>query len=374
MPRRMIKEWNSNSEFLLCRLCRHPYRQITPTHLFWKHRTDCETYADRFPRAPFMAPDTLRHLSESIIANWERLGQHWTKDRVERDIRNLEKRGQRLHARAVKDSRPPLFGAALRLYGSWEGALRAAGLDPRIIRRRMRWDERALLEAIRDAHACGLLRRGASYKATHKNVIQAAAARWGSWRAAQEAAGLEPLRPAQVRWTRREVRKRIAERVRRNQSLLASQVHGHAPGLKRAAERLFKKPWPDLIRSLGFAYDGRQRWSHEKVIRIIRRLRKLGRSLRWKDVRREDPPAAQAAARHFGSWPKALRAAGVDPSTLRARHWSRGELLLLFKRLKRSGGLTRRVLRSVRRSGYVQPANSLSRYWESLAMAIRVMR
>lgn len=160
-------------DFILCRLCRHPYKAITPTHLLWKHRLDSEAYAERFPKAPFMAPQTRRNLTESIIGVWERQGRHWTEERVVRAVTSLRSRGEALHALAVKSRLPDLFGAGIRLYGSWDEVLRAAGLEPDTVRRRKIWTEEALARFLRRAKQQGLLKYGARFRRSHGDVIQA---------------------------------------------------------------------------------------------------------------------------------------------------------------------------------------------------------
>ncbi len=361
----------AEAETIRCRLCRRPYRQITASHLRWKHATDCEAYAERFPGTPFMAPQTRRHLSDSIISLWERLGRHWTRDRVERTLAELRSKGQPLHPRALTARRPDLYGAMVRLYGSWERACEAAGIPPESVRRRRNWSDRELIAVLREAAARGDLRYGAVFRKGRSGLVQACAKRWGTWRAALLAAGLRPLRPPPTRWTRREVAIRIRARFAAGEPLLASHVHYHAPALKRAAEGIFRKPWRDIVRGLGLPYAGRRRWSPASVVREIREIRAGGRSLRCESVRRESRALALAAVRHFGGWERALRAAGIDPRGLRPRHWTREQLSRLFRRLQRSGNVSRRSLRAVRKPGYVQPTASIPRYWPSLSAALR---
>lgn len=356
-------------DFILCRLCRKPYKRINPTHLYWKHRIDSEEYRDRFPDAPFECPETRSAITRSVIANWERQGRHWTLDRVKRAIKNLRASGRPLHARAVKERQPTLYGAAMRILRSWNGALRETGIDPATVRRRAAWDERTIAAALRKAKDTGILRRGGHFRREHSGLVQAAAKRWGSWTAGQIAAGLSPLRPPPVRWSRSEVRLRIEERVRCGESLLASDVHSHAPALKGAAQRLYGKHWSEIIRDLGYVYPGRERWTREKVVRGILRLKRSGASFRPSSVRRSNHALAQAAVRHFGSWLAAVRAAGIDPSAITIRHWSREDLRRLFLALRRAGRLSRRHLRSVRKNGFYRPDASATKYWRSLAAA-----
>ena len=289
-------------DFIRCRLCLRPYKRMTPTHLYWKHRIDSQEYRDRFPNAPFECHETRHAITQSIIVNWERQGRHWTRSRVVRMIEKLRAGNDPLHARAIKERHPDLYGAALRIFSSWDEALNDAGLDPAKVRRRTLWDAKSIRKALRKAKATGLLRNGAHFRKSHSGLVQATAKRWGSWTAGQLAAGLTPPRPAPVRWTRSEVRRRIEDTIRRGESILASDVHAHAPALKDAAQRLFGKHWSEVVRHLGHPYHGRERWTPEKVVQQIAKLKRTGTSLRLAAVRRSNLALVQAAARHFGPW------------------------------------------------------------------------
>ncbi len=369
--KRASREMGDSNDFILCRWCRKAYKAITPTHLFWKHHRSYQAYAERFPNAPLFAPETLRVIADEIIANWERQGRHWTKERVKETIQALQADRNPLHALAVKTRQPKLYGASVRIFGSWNGALHEADIDPLTVRRRTAWTTKSIALALQEAKKSGRLRHGAHFRRKHSGLVQATSQRWGSWRAGLIAAGLTPLRPPPVLWTLKEVRRQIQERVRRGESLLASEVHTHAPALRSAAQKLFGKHWSDIIRDLGYSYPGRHRWTREKLILGIRYLKRSGIPLQVVSVRRANLALAQAAVRWFKTWPRALQAAGIDPQANMTQHWNREDLRLLFKRLRRQGKLSRRDLRSVRRPGYVQAASSIQKYFGTLAAAFR---
>ena len=359
-------------EVIPCRLCRRPYRRITGSHLYWKHHIETEDYRTQFPNSPFFAEESKRDLSKAIIRVWKRLGRHWTKVRVRRTIRALNKRGLPLHAREVKEQHADLYTAALRLYPSWDLALADAGLSPQTIRRRRIWTEDELIAAIKTAAATGELRAGAYFRRNHAGMVQAAVQRWGSWSAGVAAAGLQPLRPPPVRWTRPEIVRQIHQRAKQGQSLLAADVHRHAPALRKAAERLFKKTWPEVIRELGHAYEGRERWSKPKIVKELQRLKRRGIKVNVQTVRRQSLALAQAAVRHFKTWAEALKAAGIDPDL--HRHWSRKELIDLLRKLERRGKGSRRELRQISRPGRFQATSSLLKYWRSFDAAKRATK
>lgn len=362
---------HEDSEFILCRLCRRPFRRVTGSHLYWKHHIETGDYRERYPNAPFFSSEAKRELSKCIITVWERQGKRWSRERVLKGLQAMRSQGLPLHASGVKTRHPALFRATIRIFRVWDAGLRVAGLNPAGIRRRRQWDERKVTAQIRSAKKSGLLRRGSYFRKSNSGLVQASVARFGSWRAAQKAAGFEPVRPAPIRWSREEVLRQLRERDEQGLSLLATEVHSHASALKDAAERLFGKPWGEVVQSLGFDYAGRERWNRPKVIRRIRQIQRRGEPLNAEAVRKSDSALAQAATRHFRNWGAALAAADIDPASIKLRHWSKGDLERILRRLRRTGRLSRRELREIRREGYVQPTSSIPRYWKSLRAAVR---
>ena len=87
----------------------------------------------------------------------------------------------------------------------------------------------------------------------------------------------------------------------------------------------------------------RPKWSRERIIKLIKKARRADEELNWASViERTDELRAAAYAsvqkRLFGSWDKALNAAGVDADDVRAYYdWS-PELVLYSLRQRRADG------------------------------------
>ncbi|HQY87072.1 MAG TPA: hypothetical protein PK402_00340 [Tepidisphaeraceae bacterium] len=81
--------------------------------------------------------------------------------------------------------------------------------------------------------------------------------------------------------------------------------------------------WKNAIEASGIDYKEISRkplWTKERVIRLLKQAKKRGRDLNWTTVIARNDPLAKAAyaaisKRMFGSWARALSAAGVDPDT-----------------------------------------------------------
>ena len=73
-----------------------------------------------------------------IAAGLEPTRKQWSRDRVLAEIRERHARGGSMSSTAVFREDPPLAGAGTRLFGTWRAAVAAAGLRQRKARRHSR--------------------------------------------------------------------------------------------------------------------------------------------------------------------------------------------------------------------------------------------
>jgi hypothetical protein len=90
----------------------------------------------------------------------------------------------------------------------------------------------------------------------------------------------------------------------------------------------------------GFDYDQIRRkpkWSEDKIVAVIRKLRREGEDLNWRSVilRRDEVGRAASAAvkpHLFGSWNQAVEAAGLNPRKVsRYRRWTAQEIISVLR-------------------------------------------
>jgi hypothetical protein len=88
---------------------------------------------------------------------------------------------------------PALAAAALRpnAFSSWREALSAAGLNPDDVSRYRHWNPERVLAEIRELHAKGEPLSSKVSQVEHQSLFCAARRRFGSWDGALEAAGLD---------------------------------------------------------------------------------------------------------------------------------------------------------------------------------------
>lgn len=118
----------------------------------------------------------------------------WDKERIIERIRELHAKGEDLSWRHVSLFLDPQLAAAAtkpKHFGSWRKAVIAAGLDYNQIRRYRVWDEKTILERLRELHAQGVSLNAKNMEAYDITLITAARRRFDSWDKALAAAGLD---------------------------------------------------------------------------------------------------------------------------------------------------------------------------------------
>jgi hypothetical protein len=119
------------------------------------------------------------------------------------------------------------------------------------------------------------------------------------------------------RWTRENIIRQIVERRTAGLPLTVGE-NGAGALLYGAARRAFGS-WRNALQAAGIAPAEiltSQRWSPAKILVMIRHFARRDRPLTAKEMEQRYHNVVTAARRHFGSWNKAVVAAGVDPDKL----------------------------------------------------------
>lgn len=201
------------------------------------------------------------------------------REQVLKSILAREAAGLPLNHAAVLREDPQLHVQILRTYGMWDDAMRAAGIDPKRVRRHRRWSHAAVVERIQQRDALGLPLNAGAVQRSEATLANAAERWFGSWSEALDAAGIDP-----ERWRRR------------------------VP-----------------------------KWTRSRVINAIRRIRDEGGKLNHAAVGRSS--LSHAAVNLFGCWDDALKAAGIDPTEVRVYQepWTAEALIEEIRRKHRAG-------------------------------------
>jgi hypothetical protein len=230
----------------------------------------------------------------------------WSLERVVAELQALHKSGElgSSHALVVGGHRE-LVSAAQRYAGSWEKAMRFAGID---YEPRREWTKDSVIREIRRLHRAG--KSTAATKVGNALVI-AASRRFGSWKKAR-AAALPSVAPPYKEWTKKSLLQELAQLHARGVSLSTSNLrHGGRGRLINAGVRLFGS-WSNACqRAVPDREPLQQHWTRDRVLRAIGARHRDGKPMSATAVSRADIPLHAAAIRFFESWPVARKAAGV---------------------------------------------------------------
>lgn len=180
---------------------------------------------------------------------------------------------------------------------------------------RSEWTRENIIRHLLEREAQGLpLTVGG--KGVDKSLYSVARHVFGSWRNAIQAAGITPQRVLTwERWSPARILVMIRNLARRDRPLTAQQMERRYHNLVSAARRHFGT-WTKAVLAAGVEPTKLQRvviWNPERVIEAI-----LTRALRNESLvaRLVEPRSlVKAGQRFFGGWPAAVTAAGLDPAS-----------------------------------------------------------
>jgi len=191
----------------------------------------------------------------------------------------------------------------------------------------MIWTKERIVAELKALHKKG---RDISYNNLAKKqqaLVSAAAYHFKSYRTAVEKAGIDygevSRRP---RWTKQHVIAAIKTAKRRGDDLNWSSVTQRRDDLGKAAfaaiqGRLFGS-WNRALHAAGLDSDEASRyrkWNNNTIVYELRSRSADGDDLNSGSVQRDDAGLHAAALRYFGTYDKALQAARISPAKIRKR-------------------------------------------------------
>lgn len=210
---------------------------------------------------------------------------------------------------------------------------------------RERWTKEKVIERIQTRKAEG---KPISYQAVvndEEKLTGAARRLFGSWSKALEAAGFDPekekaTRERKHRWSEQLVLQRIKELHNSGEDLSPHNVQKIDGSLVASARNYFGS-WEKAIQAAGYDYEEIRKtkeWTPEKIVERLRQLHSRGAQINDRNIYAYDQSLYGAISTHFGSWENAIRAAGFDPDEIRlTRKWSKDALREETKRLIEAG-------------------------------------
>ena len=169
----------------------------------------------------------------------------WTRARIISLIKAARKRREELHWSAVTHRRDELGKAAFaslqpRLFGQWQKALSAAGLDAADVARYRRWNRKSIAAELKSRSRRGKALSSGSLQHEDPGLHAAAVRHFGAYDAALRAAGLDPQKVRRrLSWNKSLVIKAIKSAAKAGKNLADNRVRRESPALYGAAIRLF---------------------------------------------------------------------------------------------------------------------------------------
>lgn len=262
--------------------------------------SECES------RLRLSAPrESSSRVSASGIRPWDRAA-------LVAEIRKLERSETRVSSMRVKEVHPELQRAAIRLVGNWTTALRLAGLDPEVHREPHVWTNEKARAWVREAH-----RAGHSVRSTDA-----------------------------------------------------------PPGVLAHVSSKLGLRWADLVESLGIRYPGGRRrldWTDENVLEEIRARHRGGRPMYHSAAKRECQALLVQARGRYGSWSAAVQRAGLEPQRL-TRRWTRETMLAKLRARRRRRQPLDRVQAKHDDESFVRSVGTMFGSWDRALTAAGISR
>ena len=296
-------------DFVRCQICGDHRRVISGRHLS-RHYTDRETYMEEYG----LTPDELiaKHF-RMIRSSRPGFHPHGKSDWIDA-VKKLHKQGESISAGDLQDEHPYLYNQGVWIFGDWDKALRAAGFEPEKMRERGVWHQKKIIEKIRAMHKKQQPLYAKYVMDNHGKLFQAALRQFGSWANALVVASVTK-KPR----TKKLYRGRLTLLNALSDALERHSVKTIPQPLKLEAAHYFGSLEKAIatLKKQGKRLPG---WNRRKIMTALCRMHQSTKSLAYARSRREVPALVSAAEGHFGSWGKALYAAGIDPNLYFVHH------------------------------------------------------
>lgn len=248
----------------------------------------------------------------------------WSHERIMEEIRKLHEQGIPLHMASARSVFPSLVATACsrKYFGSWRAAVEAAGFNYDEILQVKRWSKERVLEEIRQLYEKGEDLRPSAVARLCQTLLMAARKFFGGWREAVIASGIDydsyisQKRTSRVEQDKQQIIDEIRRLYQEGRIEELSGAWRYHLSLFRKARHRFGS-WRKAIEAAGLNYHEvvqKQKWTPERIIAEIRRLYAEGKDLSITAMQRTYPNlvAIAQSPRYFGSWRAAVEAAGLD--------------------------------------------------------------
>ena len=263
---------------------------------------------------------------ESLGVDYGAIGvaRRWSEERIKSEISRLFREGNPMNAGWMRENENALHLAAQKRYGNWEAALAAVGIkDYGKIRRQEKWTPEIVTDRIREMYKAGERLDAAYVMEKDRRLVYAGERHFGTWREAVKAAGLDYGKvhiDKRKKWTKIMIVEGICAKWKMGEKLSYAAVSKSDRNLVAAAVRHFGS-WKEAVTAAGLDYMEvcrNLKWTAEDVIKEIWRLKGNGENLVSTVICHGNERLFRAGVSRFGTWERAVRAAGIEYDEYRA--------------------------------------------------------
>jgi len=289
-------------DFVRCRICGDHHRVISGRHLS-KHGIDRLAYMDDY----HLSPDQLIAKDFRTLRSSRPGFQPYGKSDWIAAIRRIYRTDGNVSPKYLQAKHRHIYNQARWIFGDFNKALQAAGLDPSKMRARVVWDNDRIIAAIRRLRQQKQPLYAHYANTNHTKLFASALTHYRSWPNALAAALPKSLVPANL-LTPIQILRALRDASGDVRHSLRLQAEFYFGSLSKARAAVRKDPRM------------RSGWSSEKILTVLRRMHRDRKGLGYGDARRQATRLVTAAEAYFGSLGRALDAAGIDPNLYFVHH------------------------------------------------------
>jgi len=252
---------------------------------------------------------------------------YWTKERVDNAIKEIFKEKKQLPVSFVNKQYSDLANAALNYYDSWSDACAANDIPENLYLAQARknyWSQETIINEIIRMKNSGESLLTMDVRQHNPRLYTQAYKKFDGWFDAVEAAGIstQDLRKTVERgyWTREKIVEEIREHKEKFGDLSYSAVAKIRSDLLSAGANGFGS-WRKAVIAAGYDYalvvKQHDPYSKEEILDYLRNLHEQGISLDTQSMKVVNKTLLNIASRRFGTYENAVEALGLDYSEIR---------------------------------------------------------
>lgn len=199
------------------------------------------------------------------------------------------------------------------------------------------WSEEKIIQEIQDLHKGGNDLASRTIWFRKPKLWIAAKGYFGNWKNAITEAGLDYQKIRKVKaWSAEQIIQEIQNLTKSGEKVNSGAIKKEHPDLYIAGRRKFGS-WEKAVVAAGIKYESVRKvnkWSKDKVIGEIQKLQKENKNLNIGNAKRSYRQLLHAALYYFDTWEKALNEAGINYEQVRKnKRWSKIAIIEEIKKL-----------------------------------------